>query len=124
MNETRRRRARTCENQLVMSTVDLREGMESLEYWRDRSRRLAWYRLGARREAKEMASRWEMRVRDAALRQRGVAFGARVAAGLLLARIWVPRLRFRRAVLLVTGVALALMSLPLILTVPVLTQIF
>src|SRR3954447_17036592 len=43
----------------VMSTVDLRDGVESLEYWRKRSRRLSWYRVRARREAKLMTRRWE-----------------------------------------------------------------
>ena len=107
-----------------MSTVDLTEGMESLEYWRNRSRRLSWYRFAARHEAKLMARRWEERLRDAVLSQRGVSFGSRVSAGMLLARISLQRLRFRTVLLVVTGVAVAVMSLPLILTVLVLTQIF
>jgi predicted nucleic acid-binding protein len=107
-----------------MSTVDLRDGIESLEYWRARSRRLSWYRFGARREAKLMTRRWEQRVREALLSQRGVPFGSRVAAGLLLARIRLRRIPFRAALLGLAAVAIALMSLPVLLTVLVLTQIF
>lgn len=107
-----------------MSTLDLIDGVESLEYWRDRSRRLAWYRFGARREAKLMTRRWEARVRDAVLWQRGIPFGSRAAAGLVLARVRLQRVPFRRVAVLATGVAVAVMSIPLILTVLVLTQIF
>src|SRR4051812_24924300 len=107
-----------------MSTIDLADGMESLEYWRDRSRRLAWYRFSARREAKLMTRRWEVRVRDAVLWQRGVGLGSRLAAGLLLARTRVQRVPFRAVFVMAAGVAVAIMSIPVVLTVLVLTQIF
>src|SRR3954452_15287170 len=105
-----------------MSTLDLKDGMESLEYWRSRSRRLSWYRFSARREAKEMTCRWEERVRDAVLSQRGIAFGTRIAGGLLLARLRLQGRRVRTGIVVATGVALALMSLPVLLTVVLLTQ--
>ena len=47
-----------------------------------------------------------------------------IAAGLVLARIRLQRVPFRRMALLATGVAVAVMSIPVILTVLVLTQIF
>jgi hypothetical protein len=107
-----------------MSTVDLRDGMESLEYWRGRRRRLSWYRLGARREAKLMTRRWEERVREAMLSQRGVSFASRVAAGLLIARVRVQRIPFRAALWTLAGLAIAVLSIPVLLFVLVLTQIF
>jgi hypothetical protein len=103
---------------------DLQDGMESLEYWRDRSKRLAWYRLRARREAKLMAVRWEQRVRLALLSQRGVPWGARISAGLLLGRMSLQRLRFRTALVVMGVIAAALVILPFALAVFLLAQIF
>jgi len=107
-----------------MSTTDLTDGMESLEYWRARSGRLAWYRFSARREAKLMTRRWEARVREAVLWQRGVGLSSRFAAGLLLARTRIQRVPFRALFVTAAGVAVAIMSIPVLLTVLVLTQIF
>jgi hypothetical protein len=108
----------------AMSTVDLRDGMESLEYWRGRSKRLAWYRLSARREAQLMTRRWEERVRAAVFSQRGIPLGSRVYAGLLLARIRLQRFPFRKVLVVMAGVTVALLSIPVLLTVLILTQIF
>ena|SRR3954449_3358543 len=107
-----------------MGTVDLRDGIESLEYWRGRRRRLSWYRFGARREAKLMTRRWEQRVREAMVSQRGVSFAWRIAAGLLLVRVRVQRIPFRTALWTLAAVAIAVMSIPVLLFVLVLTQIF
>jgi hypothetical protein len=107
-----------------VSTVDLRDGVESLEYWRNRSRRLSWYRVLARREAKLMTRRWEQRVREALLSQRGVSFGSRVNAGLLLARVRVQRFPFRAVAWVMAGLAIAVFSIPVLLTALLLTQIF
>jgi len=107
-----------------MSTVDLRDGVESLEYWRKRSRRLSWYRVRARREAKLMTRRWELRVREALVSQHGVSFGSRVTAGLLLARVRVQRFPFRGVAWVMAGLAIAVMSIPVLLAALVLTQIF
>ena len=34
----------------LLAPPDLKDGVESLEYWRRRSRQLPWYRIRARRE--------------------------------------------------------------------------
>lgn len=98
--------------------------MESLEYWRGRRRRLSWYRFSARREAKLMTRRWEERVRDALMSQRGASFASRAAGALLLARVRVQRIPFRPVLWTLAGVAIAVMSIPVLLVVLVLTQIF
>jgi hypothetical protein len=107
-----------------MSTLDLRDGMESLDYWRGRRRRLAWYRFNARREARLMTRRWEQRVTEALISQRGVSLASRVAAGLLLARVRVQRIPFRAALWTLAAVAIAVLSIPVLLFALVLTQIF
>jgi hypothetical protein len=43
----------------------LEDARSSLEYWERRQRALPVYRRGARREAREMAARWEARLRAA-----------------------------------------------------------
>lgn len=103
---------------------DLTDAVESLEYWRARGKRLAWYRIRARREAKLMTARWEQRVRAALLSQRGVPWGSRISAGLLLGRMRLQRIRFRTALLAMGVIATALVILPFALAALLLTQIF
>jgi hypothetical protein len=103
---------------------DLGDGVESLEYWRDRSKQLSWYRIRARREARLMTQRWERRVRAALLSQRGVPIGLRVSAGLVLARMGLQRLRFRAVVVAMGVTAVAIMVLPVAAVVLLLTQVF
>jgi hypothetical protein len=38
------------------------EAREAFEYWSGRARRLPWHRRAARREAREMATRWRARL--------------------------------------------------------------
>ena len=87
----------------LASPPDLRDGLESLEYWRERSRQLSWYRFRARREARDMAERWERRVRAALFSQRGVPFDARVSAGLLVVRLGLRRMGSRVKALVITA---------------------
>ena len=70
----------------LLAPPDLGDGIESLHYWRERRRRLPWYRLSARREAALMTVRWEQRVADAMLSQHGAPLALRVRGGLLVAR--------------------------------------
>jgi hypothetical protein len=53
------------ENMLAPPPLD--DARRSLDYWRSRGRTLPLYRRAARREAREMAARWEERVRAAEL---------------------------------------------------------
>jgi len=70
----------------LLAPPDLDDGVQSLDFWSRRSRRLPWYRLRARREAVRMTVRWEQRVGAALVSQHRVPLDARVFAGALVAR--------------------------------------
>ena len=109
-----------------MSTTDLAEGLESLDYWRSRRQRLAWYRFGARREAAEMTARWEGRVRAALFSERGASLRLRASAAMTLIGVGLRTGRRRsRLFLKFVGVSiLALLALPILATAALLAQIF
>jgi hypothetical protein len=100
---------------------DLRDGVESLVYWRDRRERLPWYRRRARREAARMILVWERRVRAALLQQREVPLAARLRGARLVAsgplQRWARRGGFALAATTLALVALApaLLALELLL---------
>ncbi len=101
--------------QRLLAAPDLDDGIQSLGYWRDRSRHLPWYRVSARREAARMTVRWEHRVGAALVAQRGAPVTIRLSAGLLLARTRLGRWtrRARIALLATVTVAGALVAVPL-----------
>ena len=103
---------------------ELVDAVESLTYWRSRAGRLPGYRMGARREAREMASRWERRVTHTVLWERGVPFRTRVMAGIAVAGPRLGRIRIRRWLLGLAVFATTIVVVPLALIVVVLTQIF
>ena len=80
----------------LLAPPALDDGVEALDFWSRRSRRLPWYRLRARREAVRMTVRWEQRVRAALLAQHRVPLEGRVLAAALVARTrlvrWTRRL--------------------------------
>jgi hypothetical protein len=45
-----------------MASAEIREAREAHAYWSRRAEALPWYRLAARREARELASRWSVRL--------------------------------------------------------------
>jgi hypothetical protein len=100
----------------LQAPPDLRDGIESLDYWRARRRQLPWYRVGARREAARMTVRWEQRVR-AALLQRGAPIATRLSAGLLLGRTRLRRWTTRVAIAVTVTVAFGLLTAPVIAAV-------
>ena len=102
---------------------DLSEGLHSLAYWHQRRQRLAWYRLGARREATRMILRWEDRVRHAMLSQRGVPIAVRTSAALLVARTRLQRWGRRAAIAVMALVAATLMATPVVAAVALLAHI-
>jgi hypothetical protein len=65
---------------------DFSDGIDTLEYWRDRRARLAWHKRAARREADAMVDAWERRLRYAALFDPEVPLRQRLEAGLLVVR--------------------------------------
>jgi hypothetical protein len=101
----------------LQAPPDLNEGIRSLTYWHERRQRLSWYRLRARREAMRMIIRWEHRVQEAMLSQRGASITVRAAAGLLVARTRLQRWS-RRTVFAVTAVVgVSLMAAPFVAAV-------
>jgi hypothetical protein len=91
----------------LLAPPNLHDGIESLDFWSRRSRRLPWYRIRARREAVQMTVLWEQRVGAALLSQRRASLEARVVAGALVARTRMTRWTRRAGMavlLVVTGV--------------------
>lgn len=107
----------------LQAPPDLSEGLHSLSYWHQRRQRLAWYRVGARREAARMVLRWEHRVRAAMLSQRGVPITVRTSAGLLLARTRMQRWSRRAAIAVTAVVAATVIALPVVAAVVLLAQV-
>jgi hypothetical protein len=115
---------RPTDDQLVrklLAPPELDDGVESLDYWHRRGRRLPWYRFGARREAVRMTALWERRVGAAVLSQeQRASLDARLSAGALVARTrvgrWMRRARFAvlatmtSVFIVVTVVTVALLS--------------
>jgi hypothetical protein len=102
---------------------DLTDGVESLAYWRERSRRLPWYRVRARREASRMTLRWERRVRSALISQPGVPVAGRMSAGLLVARMRLRRWNRRAAIVVTAMVGVAILATPAIAAVALLIHV-
>ncbi|HYZ30598.1 MAG TPA: hypothetical protein VE570_16160 [Thermoleophilaceae bacterium] len=108
----------------LQAPPDLRDGIESLRYWRERSERLAWYRVRARREARVMSKRWEKRVRAALLARRGTPLGTRVSAALLLGRISLERINSRAVLVAAAAFVVGVALVPVVVTLFLLAQIF
>ena len=103
---------------------DLADAVESLTYWRGRAERLPWYRVGARREARELARRWETRVTRAVLWERGVPLRTRLTAGFAVWGTRLQRVRVRRWLVGLAVFATTIVVVPLALMAFVLAQIF
>jgi len=108
----------------LQAPPDLGDGVQSLAYWRERSRRLPWYRMRARREAAEMTLRWERRVRGALVSQRGVAVDTRLAAGLLVARTRLRRWSRRASVVVAMTIGVALIAAPIVAAAALMIRVF
>lgn len=90
----------------MVAPPPLEDAHSSLEYWQRRRRTLPLYRRRARREAREMAIRWEDRVRAAErLRFESSLFG-RLLAAMGISSSWVPWLRVGKRRLVRLGWAL------------------
>ena len=82
----------------LLAPPDLDDGVESLNYWHRRSRRLSWWRIRARREAVRMTILWEQRVGAALVSQRWTPLEVRSSAAVLVARTRVARWTRRAAI--------------------------
>jgi hypothetical protein len=90
----------------MLAPPPLEDARRSLEYWEQRHRALPLHHRRARREAREMAARWDERVR-AAERVRFESSGVgRVVAWLGLSSAFVHRVRFTKRGLLFLAWAL------------------
>jgi hypothetical protein len=98
----------------LLAHADLDDGVQSLGYCRRRSRRLPWYRWGARREAVRMIVRWEHRVGEALVSQRRAPLEARLAAGVLVGRTRLARWTRRAGI----AVFAAVMTVVVLVAVP------
>jgi hypothetical protein len=98
--------------------------MRSLAYWRERTRRLPWYRIAARREAARMMIRWEQRVAAGLLAQRGAPVSTSLSAALLLARTRLARWgrHARIAVLATVTVVVTVVAIPVVVALVLLLQ--
>jgi hypothetical protein len=86
--------------QSMLAPPPLEDARRSLEYWEQRQKKLPLYQRRARREAREMALRWEERVRAAErVRFEATVFG-RILASLGLSGLWAQRVRFGKQRLL------------------------
>jgi len=107
----------------LQAPPDLSEGLRSLSYWHQRRQRLAWYRVSARCEATRMIPRWEHRVCDAMLSQRGVPIAVRTSAGLMVARTRLRRWSRRAAIAVTAVIAATVIAAPVVAAVVLLAQV-
>lgn len=105
----------------LLAPPALDDGVESLDYWSRRSRRLPWYRIRARREAIRMTVLWEQRV-GAALFSHRAPLEARILAGGLVARTRMARWT-RRVGIAVVGAVMAVVVLGTVSIVAVLVPL-
>lgn len=94
----------------LLAPPALDDGVESLDYWNRRSRRLPWYRILARREAVRMTVLWEQRVGAALVSHHRAPLEARILAGALIARTRMARWT-RRAGIAVLAAVMAVVML-------------
>jgi len=71
----------------MLAPPPLEDARRSLEYWQRRRQTLPLYRRGARREAKEMATRWQERVRAAERLRREASVLGRILTALGLSSL-------------------------------------
>jgi hypothetical protein len=80
--------------QAMLAPPPLEDARRSLEYWERRQKSLRLYQRRARREAREMALRWESRVRAAERLRFEATVSGRILAALGLSSLRTQRVRF------------------------------
>jgi hypothetical protein len=76
----------------MLSPPPLDDARQSLEYWQHRHKTLPLYRRSARREAREMADRWEGRLRAARIARFEASPFGRFLAALGISTGWLHRI--------------------------------
>jgi hypothetical protein len=82
----------------MLAPPPLEDARSSLEFWQRRRKKLPLYRLGARREAKEMTIFWEERVQAAEQAQFESTPVGRLLAMLGISSLWLRRARLAKRV--------------------------
>ena len=93
----------------LLAPPDLADGVQSLDYWRQRSQHLPWYRIRARREAVHMTVLWEQRVGAALASAHRAPLEDRVFAGVLVARTRLARWTRRAGIAVIATVTTVVM---------------
>lgn len=83
----------------MLAPPPLDDARSSLDYWQRRRRNLPFYRRAARREAREMATRWQERVRAAEQARFESSPVGRLLTALGFSSLWLQRVRFAKPVL-------------------------
>jgi len=78
----------------MLAPPPLEDARRSLEYWERRQKSLRLYQRRARHEAREMALRWESRVRAAERVRFEATVSGRILTALGLSGLWTQRIRF------------------------------
>jgi hypothetical protein len=78
----------------MLAPPPLEDARRSLEYWERRQKSLRLYQRRARQEAREMALRWESRVRAAERVRFEATVSGRILAAVGLSGLWTQRIRF------------------------------
>jgi hypothetical protein len=86
--------------EVMSAPPPLDDARRSLEYWERRHKALPLYHRRARREAREMAARWDERVRAAELARFESSVVGRLVAWLGLSSAFAHRVRFTKLGLL------------------------
>ena len=79
-----------------MLTPSLDDARSSLDYWERRRKALPLHRRGARREAREMAARWDERVRVAQQARFDASPVGRLFAAVGISSAWIRQLSFNK----------------------------
>jgi hypothetical protein len=77
----------------MLAPPPLEDARRSLAYWQRRQKSLRLYQRRARREAREMALRWESRVRAAERARFEATVTGRILVALGLSGLWTQRVR-------------------------------
>jgi hypothetical protein len=80
----------------MVAPPPLDDARSSLEYWQRRRRSLPLYRISARREAREMETRWQERVRAAEQAKFESSLVGKLLTALGISSLWLQRVRFAK----------------------------
>jgi hypothetical protein len=98
----------------MLAPPPLEEARSSLEYWQRRQRKLPLYRRAARREARDMVTRCEERVRAAEQARFEASPVGRLLTALGISSLWLRRVRSAEGVVFWLAWALVMRKLKVV----------